>query len=127
MTATELFRICVVKQFGHDPRRDHVHFSFGGSAPDEPLLQLGGDGRDVIRENWNKPIQSVRDCVGEPGRTNEAVTGQLVGHQVDGIVKQWAAGDPFCHHADQRAFIVVRVNNIDAFVLNHATKQPQKG
>ncbi len=64
----------------------------------------------------------MRDCVAEPGRTNKIVTGQLVGHQVDGIVKQWAAGDPFCHHADQRAFIVVRVNNIDAFTLDYSAE-----
>ena len=122
MTATDLFRICIVEHFWHDTRRDHVHFSFGGSVLYQPLLQLGRDGRDVIRKNWNKPIQSARDCAGQPGRTNETVTGQLVRHQVDGIVKQRPAGDPFCHHANQRAFIIVRVNNIDAFALNHATE-----
>ena len=80
MTAADLVRICVVEHFWHDPRGDHIQFSLGDSALHKPLLQLGRYRCDVIGKNWDEPIQSARDCAGEPSRSNETVTGQLVRH-----------------------------------------------
>src|SRR5207244_9600874 len=39
--------------------------------------------------------------------------------------KYVAGGDPFCDHADQPAFIIVRVNDVDAFAVDDTAKQLQ--
>src|SRR5436190_3239554 len=80
MTAADFFWIHVVKHCGHDARRDHVYLSLRDAVFHKPLLELGGNCCDVIRENRDKPVQSARDCPGEPGRTNEMITRQLVRH-----------------------------------------------
>lgn len=80
----------------------------------------------MIRKNGYKPIQSASDAVGEPCRTDETVTCQLIRHEIDRIIEERSAGQPFGHNPDESAFVIMRVDNIYPFAADDTAKETQE-
>src|SRR5262245_1930011 len=68
----------------------------------------------------------MSDAVGQPCRANEVIPGELVTHQIDRVIEQRPARKPLGQDADERAFVVMGVNDIDVLSSNNAAKQSQE-
>src|SRR5438034_9040997 len=68
----------------------------------------------------------MSDAVGQPCRANEVIPGELVTHQIDRVIEQRAARKPLGHDADESAFVVMGVNDIDVLSSNDPAEQSQE-
>ena len=64
--------------------------------------------------------------MGQPCRANEVIPGELVTHQIDRVIEQGAARKPLGQDADQGAFVVMGVNDLDVLSSNDPAEQSQE-
>ena len=93
---------------------------------DKPIPQFRRDRRDVIRKNRDEPIEAARDAVGQPGGTDKSISGQFVRHEIDRVVEQRSAREPLGHDSDERAFVVMRMDNVDSLLANDSAEQAEQ-
>ena len=115
--------IGIIEEIGFDAGGDHVDLSGRDAVLDEPIPQLCRNGRDVVGENWREPIQAARQTVGEKRGPDEFVSCQFVAHEIDRVVEQRASRQPLRHNPDERAFVVVRMNDIDPLLADNTTEK----
>ena len=80
----------------------------------------------MIGENWCEPVESVSQSTSKKGRPDEIVTGQLISHKINRIIKNRSSGQPFGHDPNQRPFIVMGMDNIYSFLADDLAKQTQQ-